>query len=259
VTFTTTLRNGEKAGSEAEVTATIKSVKVKELPAADDEFATLASEFDTIAELREDLSGRLVRVKALQQGADARDKLLEHLLETVDFPLPESAVQGEVDFREHEVVHSLGHDDAAFERFLEMQGKTREDFTAELRTDAEKSVRAQFILDAIADQAEVQVGDTELTEYLVRQAARYRMAPQEFADQIVQAGNLPLLYADVRRNKALAQVLESAVITDASGNAVDLKALNAEQLAEVVAGETGEDEDHGDHGDHDHGDHDHQH
>jgi trigger factor len=234
-TFTTTLRNGEKAGAEAEVTVTVNSVKTKELPALDDDFATLASEFDTIDELRADLRERLARVKRFEQGAQARDRLLEHLVESVEFPLPESAVKAEVESREHDVVHQLGHDDELFDRFLSMQGKTREQFQEELRADAEKSVRAQFVLDAVADQEQVQVGDGELTEYLVRQAARYQIAPQEFADQIVKAGNLPLLYADVRRNKALAQLLESAVVTDASGNRVDLNALREDDVASTVA------------------------
>jgi trigger factor len=261
-TFTTTLRNGENAGDEAEVTATVNSVKVKELPELDDDFATLASEFDSIQELRDDLTGRLRQVRTLEQGSQAREKVLEHLLTTVEFPLPESAVQGEVDYREHEIVHQLGHDDAVFDQFLSLQDKTREQFQEELRADAERSVRAQFILDAIADQEQVQVSDAELTEYLVRQAQRYQMPPQEFANQIVQGGNLPLLYADVRRNKALAQVLETAVITDESGNTVDLKALSPQALADVVAGEDEEHEghDHGhDHADHDHADHDHAH
>jgi trigger factor len=231
-TFTTTLRQGEHADQEAEVTATVKSVKEKELPEVDDEFAQLASEFDTVAELNEDLRERLARAKAFEQGAQARDKVLEKLIELVDFPLPESAVQGEVDVREHEVVHSLGHDDALFERYLGMQNKTREEFTAELREQAEQSVRAQFILDAVADSSDVQIGDAELSEYIVRQAARYQMSPQEFANQVVQAGNLPQLVADVRRNKALADLLQSATITDASGNAVDLSALNPTALAD---------------------------
>jgi trigger factor len=239
-TLTTTLRQGDHAGSEAEVTATIKSVKVKELPEVDDEFAQLASEFDTIADLRDDLRTRLTQVRALEQGAQARDKLLEHLIETVEFPLPESAVKSEVEYREHDIVHSLGHDDALFERYLESQGKTREEFDAELRESAEKSVRAQFILDAVADKTEVQIGDAELTEYLVRQAARYEMAPQEFANQVVQSGNLPMLVADIRRNKALAGVLESATVTDASGNAVDLNALSGDALESLasIAGDT---------------------
>jgi trigger factor len=235
--FATTLQHGEHAGAEAEVTATVNSVKQKELPELDDEFAQLASEFDTIDELRADLRTRLGRVRVLEQGAQARDRVLEKLVETVEFPLPESAVTAEVEQREHQVTHSLGHDDAMFEQYLAAQGQTREQFTAELRESAEQAVRAQFILDAAADTAEVQVGDSELTEYLVRQAARYQIAPQEFANQIIQSGNLPALVADVRRNKALAEILESAVITDASGNPVDLSALTPEALSELADGD----------------------
>jgi trigger factor len=229
-TFTTTLRQGEHAGKEAEVSATVKSVKVKELPELDDEFAQLASEFDTVAELREDLRTRLGRVKALEQGAQARDKLLEHLIETVEFPLPESAVKAEVDFREHDIVHSLGHDDAVFASYLESQGRSREEFDTELRENAEKAVRAQFILDAVAAKANVQVGDGELTEYLVRQADRYQMSPQDFANQVMQSGNLPMLVADIRRSKALSQLLEGAKVTDSAGAAVDLNALSGEPV-----------------------------
>jgi len=248
VTFQATLRQGEQSGQDADITVTVNSVKVKELPAADDEFAQLASEFDTIDELRADLRERLGRAKMLGQGSQARDRLVEKLIESADFPVPESAVQAEVDYREHDVVHSLGHDDKLFEELLANQGKTREEFTAELRESAEKSVRAQFILDAIADAEQVTVGDAELTEYLVRQAARYNMPPKEFANQIVEAGNLPALMSDVRRNKALAGVLESADITDASGNKVDLSALGGvpeEDLGGVLEEDTEEDADEG--------------
>jgi trigger factor len=230
-TFTTTLQQGEHSGEQAEVTATVRSVKVKELPELDDEFAMMASEFDTIDELRADLRTRLGRVKTLEQGAQARDKVLEHLIDTVEFPLPDSAVQAEVEVREHDVVHSLGHDDSLFDEFLTSQGKSREDFQAELRESAEKTVRAQFVLDAIAAQQDVQIGDGELTEYLVRQAERYQMAPQEFASQVMQSGNLPMMVADIRRNKALAGVLQAAKVTDADGNTVDLEALAAEPEA----------------------------
>jgi trigger factor len=232
-TFETTLRAGEHSGSQAGVEVTVNSVKVKELPAADDDFAQLASEFDTIGELRADLEERLGRMKALEQGAQARDAVLENLIGSLDFELPESVVTSEVEYREHDVVHSLNHDDAAFASYLEAQGQTHEEFQAELRESAEKSVKAQFILDAIADAEELTVGDAELTNYLLRQAARYNISPQEFASQVMQAGNLPALIADVRRNKALASVLENATITDASGNAVDLSALSPQDLEDV--------------------------
>jgi len=226
VSFASTLAFGEHAGSDADITVVINSVKERELPAADDDFAQLASEFDTLDELKADLKERLSRVKMLGQGAEARDKVLEVLVDSTEVPLPESSVQAEIDWREHDVVHQLGHDDEAFERFLETEGKTKDEFTAELREVAEKSVKTQFILDSIADAEAVSVSDAELTEYIVRQAQRYGMGPQEFADQIVQAGNIAALVADVRRNKALATVLESATVTDASGNKVDLSALS---------------------------------
>ena len=228
-TFSSTLAFGEHAGSDAEITALVNSVKERELPEADDDFAQLASEFDTVEELRADLRSRLDRVKVLGQGAEARDKVLELLVAQTEVPLPDSAVQAEIEWREHDVVHQLGHDDAAFEQYLQAQGKSREEFTAELREVAEKAVKTQFILDSIADAEAVSVSDAELTEYIVRQAQRYNMAPQEFADQIVQAGNIAALVADVRRNKALATVLESASVTDASGNPVDLSALATPQ------------------------------
>ena len=230
-TFDTKLAQGEKAGSDAHISVTVNSVKERELPEVDDEFAQMASEFDTVDELRADLRTRLGRAKALGQGSEARDKVLAKLIDTIDFPVPESSIAAEVGFREHDIIHSLGHDDALFEQFLAGQGKTREEFDNDLREGAQNSVKAQFILDAIADKEEVGVGDAELTEYLVRQAQRYDMAPQDFANEVMQAGNLPALIADVRRNKALAVALSAATITDESGNAVDLSALSANDIS----------------------------
>jgi trigger factor len=229
--FDTVLASGDHAGQAAAVRVTVNSVKERELPAVDDEFASLASEFDTVDELRSDLRSRLTRVKAMEQGAQARDRVVEALVAAVDFPLPESAIEAEVGYREHEVVHSLGHDDAVFEEFLSRQGQTKEEFTVNLRDSAQKSVKAQFLLDAIADAEQVEVSEGELTEYLVRQAARYDMPPQQFANQLVEGGNLPALMADVRRNKTLATVLSTAKVTDSAGQPVDLTALDPAQLA----------------------------
>jgi trigger factor len=253
-TFDAELRQGEHAGETAKISATVNTVKEKELPALDDDFAQLASEFDTIAELRDDLKERLARVKVLEQGAQARDKVLEQLVDAADFPLPESPVQAEVDYREHDVVHSLNHDEELYERYLESIDKSKDEFLAELREDAEKSVRAQFVLDAVADAKDVQIADAELTEYLIRQSSRYGLSPQDFANQVVQGGNLPALIGDVRRSKALATLLEAASVTDASGNTVDLSQLTPGALAEI-AEDSGVD----DHEGHDHEDHDHDH
>lgn len=235
--LTTPLPNGGHAGQEADIEITVNSVKTRDLPAADDDFAQLASEFDTFDELRSDIRERLARVNALSQGAQARDKLLEQLLTSADFPLPLSAVTAEIEWREHDVIHQLEHDDARFAEYLAEQGQTRAEFDAELRETAEQAVKSQFLLDAIAEKQGVSVADAELSEYLVRQAARYDMAPQEFANQLLQSGNLNAVVADVRRNKALAMLLEQCTVTDASGRTVDLSELTANPTAIAEVGD----------------------
>ncbi|HEY6748889.1 MAG TPA: trigger factor, partial [Mycobacteriales bacterium] len=223
--FTTELVAGEYAGRTADISVTVRSVKEKELPELDDEFASTASEFDTLEEFRADVRERIQRVKMLEQGGQARDKVLMALLEATDVPLPESAVRGEVEWRTHDIGHQLESAGLDLDTYLQSEGRSREDFEAEVRTNAETAVKTQLVLDAIADAEELGVSDAELTERVITQAQQYGVSPQEFAQQLTQGGNLPALVADVRRSKALATVLERAKVTDASGNAVDLEHL----------------------------------
>jgi trigger factor len=224
-TFTTTLAAGEHAGQQAEVTATIQEVKERELPAADDEFAQLASEFDTIEELRADLRTRLSRVKAMQQGAQARDEVLKALLAAADVPLPEKIVEGEYESRKHDALHAFNHDEQRLGSWLEKQGHTAEEFENDLRTTARETVKAHLVLDAIADAKEVSVDDNELSERIVYQAQRRGMSPNDYAKQAQESGQLGAIYADVRRGKALISVVRQAKVTDASGNPIDIDAL----------------------------------
>jgi trigger factor len=228
-TFPTELKMGDFAGQTADVLVKIISVKEKELPELDDEFATTASEFDTLEELKEDLRERLLRVRRYEQGAQARDRLLDKLIEIVDVPLPESAVKAEVDAREHNMAHQLERIGVSREVYLETEGKTAEEFTQELRESSEKAVKSQLILDALAEKEELGVEQEELTEHLVRRAQQSGMPPQDFANQVVQSGQIGALFAEVRRGKALAQLLERIRITDASGNAVDLSTLEVDE------------------------------
>jgi trigger factor len=239
--FTTELVAGEQAGSTADVEVTVRSVKEKELPELDDEFAQTASEFDTLDELRADVRERLERVAALEQGAQARDKVLEALLAATDVPLPESIVRGEVEWREHDIGHQLENAGLDLDDYLSAEGRTREEFGAEVRTNSETAVKSQLVLDAIADAEQVGISDAELTEHVIMQAQRYGVSPQEFAQQMTQAGNLPALVADVRRNKALALVLERSTVTDGSGRPVDLAALRrpAPEFETVTAEDVG--------------------
>jgi trigger factor len=224
-TFTTNLVAGDLAGREAEVTVKVNTVKVRELPEPDDEFAQLASEFDTIDELRSDLRERLTRVKRMQQGVQARDKVLEALLEVTEVPLPESVVDSEIEMRQHDAVHTFDHDEEKFNEFLGEQGKTREEFDADVREEAEKAVKTQLVLDSIADAENVNVDDNELTERIIYQAQRFGVSPDEYVQRAQQSGQLGAIFADVRRGKALASVVRLATVKDESGNEVDLEEL----------------------------------
>jgi trigger factor len=224
-TFTTTLAAGEYAGREAQVTAKIQAVKERELPAADDEFAQLASEFDTIEELRADLRTRLGRVKSMQQGVKARDEVLKALLDATEVPLPAAIVDSEYETRKHDALHAFDHDEQRLGRWLEQQGHSPEEFETDLRKGASETVKAHLLLDAIADAEELSVSDGELSERIVYQAQRRGVSPNEYAQQIHQSGELGTIYADVRRGKALATVVRQASVTDGSGNVVDVDAL----------------------------------
>ncbi|PSL56711.1 trigger factor [Saccharothrix carnea] len=226
--FTTNLVAGEHAGRDAEVTVVLNSVKERQLPELDDEFAQLASEFDTLDELKADLRTRLGRVKKMQQGVQARDKVLEALLASVEVPLPEAVVAGEVEARAHDAIHALDHDEARFAEWLAEQGQTKEQFDAEVREASEQAVKTQLVLDAIADAEQLNVTDAELTERIIYQAQRFGISPDEYVKRAQQSGQLGAIFADVRRGKALASVVRQATVTDSAGNALDLDELFGE-------------------------------
>jgi trigger factor len=224
-TFGTTLVAGEFADREADVTVTVTAVKERELPDADDDFAQLASEFDTLDELTADLRTRMARVKQMEQLAGARDKVLDAIVDATEVPLPEGIVTSEYDARLHEAIHPFDHDEEKFAEFLGENGKTREEFDTEAREDAEKSVRVRLVLDALADAQEVTVNDQELTERIIFQAQQYQMPPEEFVRRIQEAGQLGAIYSDVRRSKALIAAVREATVVDPSGAQVDVAEL----------------------------------
>jgi len=210
-TFQAPLRAGEYATKDVDVTVTVSAVKVRNLPALDDDFAQLASEFDTLDELTADLSTRLAGYKKLQQGVEARDHALDELLSRVEVPLPEALVAAQIEGHFED-----GHGDPGH----------REEFETQTR----QGLKAQFVLDAIASKEELSVGEGELTEYIVRNAQRYGLTPDQFANEIVSSGQVPAVVGEVVRAKALALVLENAKVTDASGRIVDLQELQDEPL-----------------------------
>jgi trigger factor len=220
-TFTTKLVAGEHSGQDAAVTVTVKSLKERELPDADDEFAQLASEFDTMEALRENLVEQVRRVKRIHQAEKIRDSALETLLEIVDVPLPEAIVAAQVDSALHNAIHGMGHDEDKFAEALVAQGSSREQFDAETREAAEKAVKTQLLMDAIADELDIQVGESDLSERLVLMSRQYGIEPQQLVNLLQQQNQLPVVYADVRRGLAVAAVVEKATVSDTAGEVID--------------------------------------
>lgn len=237
--FTTALVAGEHAGQEAEVTVTLNGVSERTLPEVDDDFAQLASEFDTVAEMRDDLVERVRRVKNLTQGSQARDKVLEALLEATDIPAPAGIVQSEYEARQHDAVHSFDHDEAQLNSYLEGEGQTREEFDAETRTAAEQAVRTQLLLDALAESQGVGVSQEEFTERILYNAERFGVAPDEYFKRLQDDNQLGAVIADVRRGKALATAVQLVKVTDASGNTLDIAALFGVEVVEEDEDEDG--------------------
>jgi trigger factor len=238
-TFTTTMAAGPHAGKEAEVTVTVGSVKERELPEPDDEFAQLASEFDTIDELRANLADQVSRVKRVQQAEEIRTTTLDALLEQVDMPLPEAIVQTQVDNTLHNALHGLDHDEAKFAETLKKQGKSREEFDADTRSNAEKAIKTQLLLDALADDLDIQVSQQDITERLVLTSQQYGIEPQQLLGYMQQNNQLPAMFADVRRGLTIAEVVEAATVTDTDGNTVDTEEFFGKR-SESEAGDDGE-------------------
>ena len=204
-TFTSPLAGGEHEGEDAECTVTVESVKERELPGLDDEFAQLASSFGTIEELKADLRSEVERTKRFEQGVQARDKVLEVLLAQLEIPVPDSIVEEEV----------TNH----------LEGENRlddDEHRAEVVESTRKQVATQLLLDEIVESQAIQVGQDELIEYLIMSAQQYGMDPNTFAQALDAQGQVPAIMGEVARRKALATVLESAEVKDTTGRPVDL-------------------------------------
>jgi len=238
-TFESVLLGGDHEGETALITVTLESVKERELPEADDEFAQVASPFDTIDELKNDIKEQVARSKVFQQGAQARDQIVDELLKSVEIPVPQQLIDDEV------------------HRHLENEGRLEDDaHRAEVAESSEKTFRSQILLDAIVEAEEIKVSQDELTRYLVQGAAQYGMDPSEFIQVLDSNGQIPAMVAEVARSKALATVLDKAKVVDSKGKAVDVseftKAVLGEPGGDIVDAAVASGGDHDDHEGHDH-------
>ena len=204
-TFASELVGGDHAGETANIEVTVLSVKERELPEADDDFASIASQFDTIDELREDLTKEVERKGRLAQAQEARDKLVEKMVGELDLPLPDAVVEQEV------------------HRHLEQENRLQDDeHRKEVTESTSKSLRTQFVLDELVSTLEIQPTQDELSSYLVQSAGQYGMEPAEFIQALNQQNQLGAVANEVSRSKALSQALTSVTVKDSKGKKVDL-------------------------------------
>ena len=224
--FKSQLVGGDLIGQEVDVVVKVTQVQEQELPEVDDEFAQLASEFDTVAELKEDVKERLGRGKRLEQAAAARDAVLEALLEKVEVPLPEGLVTDELNSRREQFEQQLAFAGMTLEKYLDEEKQTQEEFEADLERRVRESIAAQMILDEIASKNEYGVDQNELTQHVIRRAQQSGQDPQEaFGHLQEHPHHIQEYAAEIVRGKALAEIVEAAKVTDKSGNEVVLKGL----------------------------------
>ena len=195
VTFTSTLKGGDHEGEEAEVTITVKAMKARELPKADDDFAQMVSEFDTIDELKEDLKKQAGESKESQQALAARDALIDVLLGKVEIVLPESAVE-----------HRVGEDAKPKEK-------------KEAREAVEKEIRTELLSEALAKKFDVQVSQQELIDYAIQMSQNFGIDINQLFSSPQQMSNV---VADLGRSKALIEALKVVTVKDTNGVDVDL-------------------------------------
>jgi trigger factor len=223
--FTSQLVGGDQLGQDVDVEVKVSGVKEQELPELDDDFAQTASEFDTIPELNEDVKARLARGKRLEQAAAARDSVLEQLLDRVVVPLPDAIVDEELKARRESIEQQLTHADMTMEQYLDSEEQTVDEFEADLEKRVRDAVAAQFVLDEVAKREELGVDQAELSEHIFRRAQQAGQNPDEFARHMVEHNHVPEMVSEVVRGKALATIVETAKVTDESGNPVELKLL----------------------------------
>jgi trigger factor len=227
-TFTSTLVGGPLKDEPAEIEVTVSQVQQQDLPEADDDFAQQASEFDTIGELRSSIAERLTAVARLEQAGRARDAVLEELISRLDLEVPENLLASELDARRQQITAQLGQAQLSLEQYLAEaeEGQTEDEFWGDVETRSTQALKAQMILDKVADEHQVSVDQNDLTQHIIRKAQAENTAPQQIADHLQEhPHHIDEYMTEIRRGKSLALIVESATVTDSNGQTVELAQL----------------------------------
>jgi len=237
-TFRSSLLGGDRTGQEVDIAVAVQGVQEQELPELDDDFAQTASEFDTVDELRADLRERLTRGKRLEQASDARDAVLERLLAMVEIPLPDGLVAEELQARHEQISQQLAYAGLSQGDYLAQEGKSSEEFEADLDQRVRDAIKAQFMLEEIARKEQLGVAEAELSQHIVRRAQQANVSPDEYAKHAVEHDHISSLVSEVVRGKALAHVVERSAVRDRAGETVELRTLQPDgSYAEAAADE----------------------
>lgn len=239
-TFTTQLVGGELKGEDVEVTVVVKDVKSQQLPDLDDDFAQTASEFDSIDELRTDLVDRVTRGKRMEQAGEARDLILDEIVSRIEAPLPEGLVAEEIGSRRQQIEQQLAQAGVPLETYLDDEEQTIDEFEADLEKRVREALVAQFVLDQVVATEEFGIDDAELSQHIMRRAQQSGEDPNAYIQHIMEHNHVPEMVSEVLRGKALASLVESAKVTDASGNVVDLSHLRSDGTFGEDADDAGE-------------------
>lgn len=241
-TFTSELAGGDHEGNLADVTVGVRSVKVKDLPDLDDDFAQSASEYNTVGELRSNTRKQMEAMRRAGQAGQARDKAIEALLDQLDMPMPEAIVTHEIEHRQESLTEELGRAGLDMETFLASRDLTEADLEKEIADDARRSIKARFILDKFADDEELGAEQDEVAQYVTQLAYQQGVTPDELARQLASSGQLPAVISDLIRTKAADLLAHRVQVTDQSGRKVDISArpLDSDGESSPEAGEGSE-------------------
>ena len=227
-TFRSTLVGGPLKDEEADIEVSVSKVQNQELPEADDDFAAEASEFDTIDELRGSITSMATNAARLEQATQARDAVLEALVDSIDVAVPENLLTGELDGRRQQITSQLAQAGLTLEQYLadSEDDQTEEEFWADVERRATQSLKAQMVLDKVAEESEIGVDQNDLTQHILRRAQAEGTAPQQIAEHLQEhPHHIDEYMVEIRRGKALATVVEAATVTDSNGDAVDLSTI----------------------------------
>jgi trigger factor len=221
-------RFGDRAGEEVAFQVLVKEAKRKVLPDVTDEWASEASEFDTVEELRDDIRRRLELVGRVQAQMAARDKVLDAVSDLVTIDLPDALVQQEMEQRLHDMAHRLEAQGVTIQQYLAATGTEEQELVQQMRGAAERGVRADLALRAVAAQEGIEASDEELHQEIERIAERLEEKPAKVRRDLDRRGILEAVRSDIARGKALRFLVDHADVVDEAGNPLDLKVPEGE-------------------------------